>query len=473
MVKKTITILVLVFILSASIIMAEGNFTTIVSSPTIVGRQDGSLIYPYGMAYSKDLDALIFTDIQNHTINILDLKTLKIETLSGVSKGVDRFGFPGAGYVDGDINKAMFNRPKGIAIADNGAILIADSGNNAIRQIYKGKVTTIAGGKDSGYKDDKGTKAKFLNPSGIVIDKKANIFISDTLNDLIRKIDGGGNVTTFAGKKDNKDLLNEPVGLAFDKDDNLFVADASNHQIKKIREDGKIDIVAGNYSLKDEESDYWLGGYMNGPMEISYFNFPKGLTIKDDGGIFVSDSYNHVIRMIKDGNVSTVVGGGVSGFELDEENIIDLDGPRGILYAKETLFIADYWNNRIVLIPHNGRHLDPIHMDDENTEILVFLDGNQVNFSDLHPLNLEGKIQIPLRRLGEALEFEVLWDQKKKLVTLVKDNDEVVFSLEEGDFIIYEGKSLVGLHVLNERFDLEVKWLDNSNIISIQHKLKK
>lgn len=472
MIKKVTSILILIFILSSSFIMAESNLQSVVSAPTMVGTKDDSLIYPYGMAYSKSLDALIFTDTQNHRINILNLKSLTIESLVGVNQGLDRFGFPGGGYEDGDIKKAMFNRPKGVAVADNGAIFIVDTGNNAIRQIYQGKVTTVAGGKASGYKDGKGIEAKFLSPSGIAIDKDGNIFISDTLNDVIRKIDPTGNVTTFAGKKDDKSLLNEPVGLAFDKNGNLFVADGSNHQIKKISAKDKIEILGGNHSIKDKESGYWLGGYMDGPKEISYFNFPKGITLKDDGTIFVADSYNHTIRRISDTDVATLVGAGISGSKLDDDHIIYLDGPMGVLYAKETLFIGDYWNNRIVMIPDNGKYLDPILIDVKDREIMVYLDGNPISFPDVQPLILDGTLKFPIRTVVEALGGQVLWHQEDQKITLIKDKDKVELYLKLGDFFLYKGRSMVGLDLLEKNLTLDAKWLEKNNILWIQHKLQ-
>ena len=115
--------------------------------------------------------------------------------------------------------------------------------------------------------------------------------MADTLNNVIRKIDPAAYVTTFAGKKDDTSLLNEPVGLAFANDGSLYVADGGNHSIKKISADGKIEKVAGKVSVKDAESGYWAGGYLDASGSESYFNFPKGIAVNEDGIIYVADSF--------------------------------------------------------------------------------------------------------------------------------------------------------------------------------------
>lgn len=475
-----ITLLLLIGVNFIPVIADNNSVSSVVSIPTIVGTgefgcSDGkateaSFSFPYGLAYSKKLDALIIADTQNHRICKLDLKRLKITTIAGISKGVDRFGFPGGGYIDGDAKKAMFNRPKGIAVAENGAIIIADTGNHAIRQIYGGKVTTIAGGKTAGYLDGKGTKAGFLNPSSVAIDGQGNIFVADTLNNVIRKIDNNANVTTYAGKKNDNSLLNEPVGLVFDKEGSLYVADGGNQQVKKIISKDKIETIAGIHFVKDKESGYWAGGYINGSADKAYFNFPKGVAVKDDGTIFVTDSYNHVIRAINKSEVYTVAGAGVAGENLDNKYVSYFDGPTGILYAKDTLFIADQWNNRIVIIPDKDKYLSSIDIEQIKGEILVFLDNNEISFPDTLPLIIDQKVSVPIRSVAEAWGAEVIWNQEKKMVSLIKNNKTIDLSLEEGDFFTYKVRSMVSMEILKEKLGLDVEWLDKYNIISIQSK---
>ncbi len=462
--SKSIALIILILLFHTSFFIAVSG-ESIVSSPTVISPFN----FPYDIAYSEKADALIIADSQNHRICSLNLKTLKITTIAGTTKGIDRFGFPGGGYVDGEAKKAMFNRPKGIAVAESGAIIVADTGNHAIRQIYDGKVTTIAGGKTAGYKDGKGTKADFQNPTGVAVDDKGNIFVSDTLNNVIRMIDTNGNVSTYAGKKGNTNILNEPVGLVIDKDGVLYAADGGNHQIKRIASKDKVETLAGIHFLKDKESGYWVGGFINGFPEKSYFNFPKGIALKDDGTLLISDTYNHVIRAIDGSKVFTVVGAGVAGEDFDNKYVSYLDGPVGITYAKGTLFIADQWNNRIILIPDKGKYLTAIDaMEPKESELLTFIDNKEIVFPDVQPSVTEGEIRIPIRAVGEMWGAEVQWNQEEKLVILEKGEIRIELSLEEGDFIVLDGRSLVSPQALKEKLGLDVKWLDEYKIISIQ-----
>ncbi|MCK9216686.1 MAG: stalk domain-containing protein [Firmicutes bacterium] len=456
--------------LIALLLLFGASFLIVTTGDSIVSKpmEVSSFSFPNDIAYSEKTDALIIADSQNHRICLLSLKTLKTTTISGITKGIDRFGFPGGGYVDGELKNAMFNRPKGIAVAESGAIIVADTGNHAIRQIYNGKVTTIAGGKTIGYKDDKGTNASFRNPSGVAIDDDGNIFVSDTLNNVIRKIDQEGNVTTYAGKQGDSSILNEPVGLAVDEKGVLYIADGGNHQIKKAISKDKVETLAGIHFIKDKESGYWAGGFINGDAKKAYFNFPKGIALKDDGTLLISDTYNHVIRAIDNTGVYTIIGAGVAGEDFDNKFISYLDGPIGITYAKETLFIADQWNNRILLIPDKGKNLVAIDKVESQEGILTFIDNKEIIFPDVQPAIIDDEIKIPIRAVGEVWGAEVHWNQDKKLVILEKGEETIELSLEASDFIVIESRTLASPETLKEKLGLDVQWIDDYNIISIQ-----
>lgn len=430
------------------------------------GADDASFAFPYGLAYSEKDDALIIADMQNHRIRSLNLKTFQVKTIAGKDSGVDRFGFPAGGYIDGDVNEALFNRPRGVAVAGNGAILVADTGNHAIRQIFEGEVTTIAGGLNSGYKDDRSYDASFYFPSGLAIDGDGNIFVADTLNNLIRKIDLAAYVTTFAGQKDNTALLNEPVGLAFGKDGNLYVADGGNHSIKKISPDGKIEKVAGKVSVKDAESGYWSGGYLNSAGSESYFNFPKGIAVNEDGIIYVADSYNHLIRGIDlNARVFTAAGSGVAGKNIGGAGRVDFDGPVAVAWAKDTLFVADHWNNRIIMIPDTGVYLAPIETHEKGS-IPVFLNGRETIFPDVQPFIIDGRVRVPVRAIAEAWGGEVSWNEEARAFTVLSNGQVVEFTEAAGDFFTHQGRSMIQLRTLGEKLGLKVEWLNG--IVAIE-----
>ncbi|HZJ84203.1 MAG TPA: hypothetical protein VFD02_01490 [Syntrophomonadaceae bacterium] len=484
--KKSILSLVVMFLfiftISAPVLATDKNTLSETSNPIIIGSGDFDYVdgmpdeaafrFPNGLAYAKKANAIIIADTQNHMIRSLDLTTLKVTTIAGKSEGLDRFGFPGGAYVDGELKDAMFNRPKGIAVADNGAIIIADTHNHAIRQIFDGKVTTIAGGT-LGYKNGQGAKASFNNPSSLAIDKDDNIYVADTLNNAIRKIDTKGNVTTYAGKTDDTSILNEPTDLVADKDGNLYVVDSSNHQVKKISGKDTLETVAGTHSIKDIDSNYWLGAYMNGPADMAYFNFPKGLALKDNTSLYIADTYNHVIREIKANNVTTIVGANLAGEKLDAKYLSYMDGPSKIVYAKKMLFIADQWNNRILLIPDKEDNLRPI------TDYLdglipgassVFLDGSMVDFPDVKPLILGEEIKIPIRALTEKWEADIEWDEDKQEFTIQKNGRLIGFALQAEDFTIYQDRSLLSIDTLQKKLGFRVSWLKDQNMVTIQSK---
>ena len=131
------------------------------------------------------------------------------------------------GSLNGYRANASFSNPMGIALDSEGTIYTADSQNNLIRKINsKGIVTTLAGSGKTGNEDGKGEEASFFYPTALTVDKKGNVFVADTHNNLIRKISSEGVVTTVAGKTGVR--FDNPVGIALDKSGNLFVSDWHN-----------------------------------------------------------------------------------------------------------------------------------------------------------------------------------------------------------------------------------------------------
>jgi prepilin-type N-terminal cleavage/methylation domain-containing protein len=149
-----------------------------------------------------------------------------------------------AGYLDGTGTAAQFNQPSGIAIDSTGVVYVADCENHRIRKVTSsGVVTTFAGSGIAGYLDGTGTAAQFDNPCGVAIDTTTDtIYVADGLNNRIRKITPSGVVTTLAGTGvagfvDGTGTVAQfsfPIGMTFDNAGNLYVADTSNYRIRKI-----------------------------------------------------------------------------------------------------------------------------------------------------------------------------------------------------------------------------------------------
>ncbi len=197
----------------------------------------------------------------------------------------------------------------------------------------------------------------------------------------------------------------------------------------------------------------------------------KGIALKGEDTILVADTYNHAVRTIKEQEVSTIIGAGVAGETLDEQYVAYLDGPAGVCYANEMLFIADRWNNRILIVPDVDDYLAPISVylkEGTADEPAVYLNGKELSFADVKPLVIDGLFVVPIRAIAEAWGGTVSWNSDSNAVQVQKEGSLVEFKAE--DFVLYEGRSLVGLQVLQDAFGFEVKWLDQEFIILIQER---
>jgi len=198
-------------------------------------------------------------------------------------------GGSGKGFVDGLGKAALFNEPQDVAVDKEMNVYVVDTGNHAVRKISTdGTVTTIAGTGEPGYKDGAGSEAKFSSPSGIAL--------------YYDKVTGSGQLT-------------------------LFVADTDNHRVRKITglENDAVNVScwAGRCGLGT--SSYLLSledatprpGFADGDGSIARFDSPRGITVDEEGMVFVADTQNHVIRYITPNNsVYTLAG----NLELAEAN---------------------------------------------------------------------------------------------------------------------------------------------------------
>jgi len=171
-------------------------------------------------------------------------------------------GSGAAGFADGPARAATFLLPMGIAYDRKGDLIIADAAAQRIRVLHRnGRVTTLAGGGaldlrglwvPGGYRDATGANARFNRPTGVAVDRDGTIYVADSDNHCIRRLDSQGRVTTFAGSPARsgraggplaKSSFMEPLGLAFDRDGNLYVADPQTG-LRKISRDGTVTTIA-------------------------------------------------------------------------------------------------------------------------------------------------------------------------------------------------------------------------------------
>ncbi len=241
------------------------------------------------------------------------------------------------GFHNGDHLEGEFSNPSGIASDDQGNIFIADSHNNAIRKIDKdGRVSTLAGNGNVGAADGKGAEATFFFPLALAVHQDGNIYVADTRNNLIRKITPNGEVKTIAGK--GSQTFDNPEGIAVDKEGNIFVSDR-NDQIYKIDQEGKVTLFAGT----------GIPGSADGHRLKASFYIPRGLAFDGDGNLFVSDSFNNCIRKItKDGIVTTLAGCHRKGKKDGQGDSASFFHPAGIAFDKhKNIYVADAGNQLI------------------------------------------------------------------------------------------------------------------------------
>src|ERR1041385_7592669 len=193
---------------------------------------------------------------------------------------------------------AVSTRTRLFALRSNGGlaivILLLIGGGSLSAQPLT--FSTLAGHGGPGMSDGVRIAAGFNSPSGVAADTNGNIYLADTANHTIRKVNAAGVVTTLAGiagVKGSSDgtnqsaLFNEPRGLALDGLGTVYVADSGNHTIRKITPSGVTTTFAGYPGLS---------GSGNGLGTNAQFFHPEGVAVDVSGNVFVADTWNHTIR---------------------------------------------------------------------------------------------------------------------------------------------------------------------------------
>jgi sugar lactone lactonase YvrE len=290
------------------------------------------------------------TIAQVNVTNVTVVCTPAVANLARVSFYAGDMG--GAGQSDGSGTAARFRSPGG-AVADpaTGALYIADTGNRAIRRIdANGAVTTFAGKLgEGGSTDGQGSAARFLSPAGITRDGAGNLYVTDAQMHVIRKITPDGTVSTlagfaaFSGSADGTGTaarFKNPSAIAVDAGGNLFVADTNNFTIRKVTPQGVVTTIAGIAGTAGH-ADALIG------QQATFFG-PSGIAVTSLGTVFVADSVNAAIRAIAPtGEVTTVAGtAGSVGYRDGIAQQAQFDNPVNLVYSESTatLYIADSIN---------------------------------------------------------------------------------------------------------------------------------
>lgn len=300
-------------------------------------------LYPTAIAIDKSGN-LYVADHNNHCV-------WKVSRWDQVKKvaGYREYGCSGDG---GPAVKARLECPHGIALDSEDNLYISDTNNDRIRKVDKaGIITTVAGSdKYQGGDGGKAVRAGLSVPEGIVFDAQGNLYITDSYNSRVRKVDKAGIITTVAGngvrdyqgdgKKATKASLIEPYGIAFDAEGNLYIADAGSACVRRVDKTGVITTVVG--------TGEWSYSGDGGKATKAKLSQPFGITFDAKGNFYIADESNNRIRKVdRTGIVTTVAGNGDRWFGGDGWQAVkaSLAEPNDVTTDVEgNLYIADFAN---------------------------------------------------------------------------------------------------------------------------------
>ncbi len=354
---------------------ANGIITTSAGNGTMFYYGDGGIATNAGLGWPTGVAVdgsgnLFIADYGNSRIRKVNTNGT-ITTVAG----------NGAWVYSGDgaaATNASLSFPSGLAVDASGNLFIADSFNNRIRKVnINGIITTVAGNGGQGYSGDgaAATNASLSSPRGVAVDASGNLLIADSFNERIRKVNTNGIITTVAGNGTfgggysgdggaaTNASLNSPNGLAVDASGNLFIADSFNERIRKVDPSGTITTVAGNGFITNVNSG--MGAYSGdgGAATNANLSLPCGVALDSSGNLLIADYRNNCIRKVSaNGIITTVTGNGFnasrgfgacSGDDGTATNA-SLNEPACVVVdASGNLFIADTQNNRIRKVTRN------------------------------------------------------------------------------------------------------------------------
>jgi uncharacterized protein (TIGR03437 family) len=284
-------------------ISPAGIISTVAGNGNNGATGDGNLAM---FASFSDVNSLALDAAGNLYIADASNRRIRRVAPSGFVTTIAGTGVQGNAGDGGLATNATLNRPIAVALDAAGYLYICDSSNHNIRRVSlaTGIITTYAGNGMPAFSGDGGlaTAASLMFPLGVATDKSGNLYIADSGNNCIRKVGPGGLIATVAGNGNlagfagdgaaaTRALLNIPSDVNVDASGSLFIADSGNNRVRRV------DGASGNISTIAGGSNNGFSGD-GGLATNSLLNFPWGIAIDASGAVYVADRVNSRIRRI-------------------------------------------------------------------------------------------------------------------------------------------------------------------------------
>jgi sugar lactone lactonase YvrE len=339
-------------------VLTEGVIDTVAGDASWIYEGDGVLataapiFLPTGLAVDA-AGNLYLSDSGNNRVRRVDAETGLISTVAGT-------GAPGYNGDGGPATQAMVSTPAGLLLDGAGNLYIADTGNHIIRRVdaFSGKITTVAGTPGTqGYSGDGNvaTRARLSLPEGMTFDAAGDLLIADTGNNVVREVNAAtGNISTIAGtgtagfngdgRTATTALLNSPWSVAVAQNGSFYIADLANNRVRLVNSSGVISSVAGT-GIQGFSGD-------GGNASTALLDEPAAVVLDPAGDLYIADSGNNRVREVNasTGLIATITGTDSEQFAGDDgpANLASLYGPYALFFDESgNLFIADMFHNRV------------------------------------------------------------------------------------------------------------------------------
>jgi sugar lactone lactonase YvrE len=338
-------------------VLAPGRIDTVAGDADWIYQGDGGpatkspIFLPTGVV--ADASGNIFiSDSQNNRIRRVDAVTGLISTIAGTgSPGYERDGVAA--------NQTMVNTPAGLVLDGVGNLYVADTGNHIVRRIdaFTGIITTVVGTPGvQGYTGDgeDARQARLSFPQSVTFDAAGDLIIADTGNNAVREVDAGtGLIHTIAGtgaagyngdgQAATSAQLNSPWSVVVGQDGSIYIADLFNNRVRKVSPSGTISTVAGS-------ARGFLGD--GGPATGAELSQPTALALDPAGDLYIADSDNNRVREVNavTGIIETICGTTSEQFlgDAGPATLASLYGPDALFFdSTGDLFVADMFHNRV------------------------------------------------------------------------------------------------------------------------------